>query len=302
MAKKKKKVVCPEMPAWLITFSDMMTLMLTFFVLLVSMATIDESRKLVVLGSVMGTFGYGTKSYDVLTRSETKRSVEPGPMEKVPDLQPLKNMLWEDSQEDLRFESNRFVQVFSVNADLLFAQGRTELMPEGQTFLSQLVPTLSRIDQPLLLAGHTSNLRDELGTEFRLEDRNRIPDLSWKLSLGRIMSVYRHLVVSGLDAQKLKVEAFGKYQPHFTQETAKGRSMNRRVDIVLDKRSGGVSMAAVERQVRENRKDDNLFDADGFIFKIKNPAEQVQRSKPWPRKRKGNVLPLPPGWLLFPIW
>lgn len=276
MAKKKKKVVCPEMPAWLITFSDMMTLMLTFFVLLVSMATIDESRRLIVLGSVMGTFGYGNRSYDVLTRSETKRSVEPGPMEDVPDLQPLKNMLWEDSQEDLRFESNRFVQVFSINADLLFARNSIELTEEGRTFLSELVPTLVRVQYPLLLAGHTSNLRDELGTEFRLEDRKRIPDLSWKLSLGRIMSVYRQLVASGLDPQKLKVEAFGKYQPHFTQDTARGRSMNRRVDIVLDKRSSGVSMAEIEQQVRENKKDDNLFDADGFIFKIRTPSDEAE--------------------------
>lgn len=276
MAKKKKKVVCPEMPAWLITFSDMMTLMLTFFVLLVSMATIDESRRLIVLGSVMGTFGYGNRSYDVLTRSETKRSVEPGPMEDVPDLQPLKNMLWEDSQEDLRFESNRFVQVFSINADLLFARNSIELTEEGRTFLSELVPTLARVQYPLLLAGHTSNLRDELGTEFRLEDRKRIPDLSWKLSLGRIMSVYRQLVASGLDPQKLKVEAFGKYQPHFTQDTARGRSMNRRVDIVLDKRSSGVSMAEIEQQVRENKKDDNLFDADGFIFKIRTPSDEAE--------------------------
>ncbi|MDY7000713.1 MAG: flagellar motor protein MotB, partial [Thermodesulfobacteriota bacterium] len=121
MAKKGKKA--PEakgQPAWLITFTDLMTLLLTFFVLLVSMAVIDERRKLIVLGSIFGTFGMG-QSYDLLSTKDTKRKVEPGPMEmeSADDLEPLKDLIWEDMEQDLNFASNRFVQVFSVNNDVL---------------------------------------------------------------------------------------------------------------------------------------------------------------------------------------
>ncbi len=56
------------MPAWLVTFSDMMTLLLTFFVLLLSMASLTDERKIkVVLGSIIGSFGIGTKGVDVLS-------------------------------------------------------------------------------------------------------------------------------------------------------------------------------------------------------------------------------------------
>jgi len=64
MARRKEKASGSDggTPAWLVTFSDMMTLMLTFFVLLVSMAAImDERRKIVVLGSLVGTFGLAEK-------------------------------------------------------------------------------------------------------------------------------------------------------------------------------------------------------------------------------------------------
>ena len=96
MAKKEKKRICEEMPPWMITFSDVMTLMLTFFVLLVSMSKVDERRKLVVLRSIIGAFGEG-RSYDVMSTKDSKRTVEPGVMEDEKDLQLLKPMLGVDA-------------------------------------------------------------------------------------------------------------------------------------------------------------------------------------------------------------
>jgi chemotaxis protein MotB len=177
MARKKKESP-PEggTPAWLVTFTDMMTLMLTFFVLLVSMSTIDERRKLITLGSIIGTFGTG-KSYDNLSIKDRRRTVEPGPMDldKVDDLSPLKDKAWEDAYEDLDFASNKFVQIFSINEDVLFEPGSTLLKPEGKEMLESTLPVLLQIEYPLLLAGHTSTLREEEGERYKVERKTGSP-------------------------------------------------------------------------------------------------------------------------------
>lgn len=272
MARKKKGADDDSgMPAWMITFGDMMTLLLTFFVLLVSMAKIDERRKLIVLGSIIGTFGFSQQGYDTLTTKNTRRTVEPGPMEEVEDLELLKEMLWEDAKQDLRFESNRFVQILSVNADVLFAPGETRLSAEGRDFLATVLPVLLRVQHPLLIAGHTSTLRDELGEEFKVSDENANPDPSWKISLARTLAVYTYLLDNGMNPDMLKMEAFGRFHPRYPEETPQSRRMNRRVDIVLDKRSTS-ERSTLDREIRKVRRPEGDYVYEGFVFQLNRTA------------------------------
>lgn len=267
---KKEKVKEPEgQPAWLVTFSDMMTLMLTFFVLLVSMSVMDERRKLVVIGSIIGTFGVGKNSFDVLSQRDNKVTVEPGPMEmdSINDLEPLREMIWEDVHEDLDFASNKFVQVFSIPDDVLFQPGETELSPHGKRILEAALPTFLRVNVPLLLAGHTSSLRDEEGTAYRVEDMYEAMDSSWKLSFTRVMKVYKFLLDAGMDPEMLRVEAFGRFHPRFGSLTARDRRKNRRVDIILDKRN---AQWADTLGIFKQKEADETFKYNDFIFRFEN--------------------------------
>jgi chemotaxis protein MotB len=274
MAKKKKKKSGggDEMPAWLITFSDMMTLLLTFFVLLNSMAVVDERRKLIALGSIIGTFGMGEKSFDVLTTTDTKRSVDPGPMENLDDMARLKELIWDDQTKDVRFAESKFVQVLSVGADLLFAPGSLTLTPQGRTTLDKIAPVLRKLKKPVLLAGHTSTLRDELGEKFSVKEMDAVHDKSWRISLNRVLAVYRYLMDKGVKPEMMRVEAFGRFHPRQPSDTPEGRRMNRRVDIVLDKRSFEAD-AELRGAVLKPEKRDNEYDYDGFIFRL-NGTEQ----------------------------
>ena len=121
--KKEKQVLGDEEPGWLVTFSDLMTLLLTFFVLLLSLASlVDEKKRLVSIGSLMGAFGPATGSVQPLTIQGGDVVREPGAMEDVPttDLEPLKELIWDDSATDFDFQSNRFIQVFSIDTDVRF--------------------------------------------------------------------------------------------------------------------------------------------------------------------------------------
>lgn len=280
MARKQKKGA-PEggVPAWLITFTDMMTLMLTFFVLLVSMSTIDERRKLITLGSIIGTFGTG-KSFDNFSTKDRRRSVEPGPMDldKVDDLTPLKDKAWENAYEDLDFASNKFVQIFSINEDVLFEPGATQLKPEGRQMLEGALPVLLQIGYPLLLAGHTSTLREEQGAAFKVERKQAGPDPSWRLSLGRTMSVYRFLLEKGVAPDRLRMEAFGRFRPRHSDQTAADRRRNRRVDIVLDKRNGEwLNKIAKPAETRE----DGPYQYKDFRFRLEESAPQREDVSPY---------------------
>ncbi|MBC17345.1 OmpA/MotB domain protein [Pseudodesulfovibrio profundus] len=266
MAKKEKKQICDEMPPWMITFSDVMTLMLTFFVLLVSMSQIDARRKLVALGSIIGTFGFNQASYEVFSKKDTRRTVEPGPID-TGDLEPLKELKWENVDDDINFRSNRFVQILSINSSLLFGPDGTTLSQEGEATLDRFMPVLIQVQYPLLLAGHTAELRDELGLNYQPGDDEQNPDISWKISLGRSLAVYRFLLDRGMRPDQLRVEAFGKFMPYYPQNTAENRAKNRRVDIVLDKRNTDAT-ERIRELTPSIRQPVETLDVNGFEFRI----------------------------------
>jgi chemotaxis protein MotB len=237
---KKKKKQGGGTADWLITFSDVMTLLLTFFVLLLSMASLQNPRKEhLVLGSISKAFGMGAQSLSVLGKkaSQEKQLLEPGPLQGRKDLETLQNLDWEDQQTDVEFISNAFVQILSLNAAVLFKQGETELSPEGQRLLRRIAPRLQDIDYPVLIAGHTAILPGEQEVDYLKKRRQGGLHPSWSLSLSRTLRVYRFLLDAGLSPGQLKMEAFGKFQPRYSNFTRKGRRLNRRVDLVLDKRN-----------------------------------------------------------------
>ena len=236
MARKKKESGGDEGPAWLITFSDLMTLLLTFFVLLVSMAVIDERNKLVVLGSVSTSFGIGPAQFNPKSPENKLTKIEPGAVEEE-NMTPIKDMLWEEMKDDLNFQENRFVQVLSINGDVLFEAGQSVLSERGKSVLNKMVPHLLRIKYPLMVAGHTANRRDEEGRLYRVSFNKMAVDSTWPLSLARAQNVYRYFLESGLSPKNLTQESFGQFHPRYPDRTPDGRLQNRRVDIVLDKRN-----------------------------------------------------------------
>ncbi|EPR44031.1 Motility protein B, N-terminal domain containing protein [Desulfovibrio sp. X2] len=280
MARRKRagKAGGDELPGWFLTFSDMMTLLLTFFVLLNAMAVIDERRKLVAIGSIIGTFGEGSKSVDVLTRKDTKQTVESGPMEGVGDLEPLKQHVWDDIEKDVSFAESRYVQVFSISADVLFEPGGTTLAPRGEKLLEDLLPVLDKVRHPVLLAGNTSSLRDEMGEAYRPSVAHLPVDPSWRISLGRALAVYRFLLGKGVPSQNLRVEGFGRFHPRFDAATPEGRRMNRRVDLVLDKRSplgDDLAEAAAPGKGAAPGQSDS-YEYGGFVFELGSPRTGQQ--------------------------
>lgn len=268
--RKKKKGKSGGGAAWLITFSDMMTLLLTFFVLLLSMASLEDVRKVrLAWTSLSGTFGIGTKSMDVLRLTESREVHEPGPMSEAEDLQPLQKLMWEDKLQDVDLLSNRFMQIISIGGDILFNPGESRITESGKRLLDRIVPVLKRADYPLLLTGHASSMRSEYGDTV-LDGRKRDREALWGLSLQRSLNVYKYLLDSGLDAERVRLEAFGPYRDRHDGSTARGREKNRRVEIVLNKRHSDWQARIAAETKGESQEDG--FEYKGFTFDLNGDA------------------------------
>jgi chemotaxis protein MotB len=268
--RKKKNAPQSGTPAWLITFSDMMTLLLTFFVLLLSMASLmDERKKHLALGSITETFGMGTQTMSILGQNLSDKLLDPGPLSEKDGqtLAQLKPLLFEDIRKDVEFISNAFVQIISVHATLLFEEGQSRLTPRGRDFLSKALPFFQELTYPLLLAGHASPLADGSRPRFS-EPEDRI-DPSWSLSLQRALTVYTTLLDLGMDPEKLRLEAFGRYHPRFSTQNQSGRQRNRRVDFIVDKRNYTNHNPNKLKKINpELQLEDNTFRYQGFKFSL----------------------------------
>lgn len=233
----------------------------------------DPRRVKLVLGSVTGTFGIGTAKQDVLSQTEGDWVVEEGPMPDYSELQQLKPLMWDDKNMDLNFLENRFVQIFSINTDILYQPGQVVLTPDGEALLEKVIPVLNSLSYPVLITGHTSEVRDEFGLEHEALRDSEIINPSWQLSLHRVLNVYRYLLANGVDPDIIRIEAFGKFWPRYSNRTADGRRNNRRVEIILDKRNPEWTHARVEEAVMPVPGDEGRFIYRDFIFDV-GPRQQ----------------------------
>ncbi len=268
MARRKKKKSSGNgegTPAWLITFSDCMTLLLTFFVLLISMASLTHQRKKeLVMTSITQYFGMGSQSLNILGKKTTPELIEPGPMEDLDEYEKLKNLLWENLKEDVEILENRFSYIISIRAEVLFKPKSAELTEKAKKILEQAVPIIKKLKYPILIAGHTSSGLKELGEEIIKGPKNGFSS-SWKLSLDRALTVYKFLRYKGIRSEKLRVEAFGKYHPRYSNISPEGRRKNQRVDIIVDKKDVEIARSLKLPKEKTFKKE---FEYKGFIFKI----------------------------------
>ncbi len=268
MARRQKKTATRASSLWLITYCDLVTLLLSFFVLLISMSVVDERRKDDVMHTVRGALGIGTAVTTPLSDKNDPKPVEPGAFDLPADeLEPLRGMLWENPNLELTLQSNRYVQIISISADVLFAPGETALRPEGEALLGRIVPVLDNLNYPILLAGHASPTRDEVQV-YRISLDPYAVSPTWEISFLRVMSVYEFFKKAGLPADKLMVEGFGEYRPKVSNNTISGRETNRRVDIVLDKRNG---QAELPGDLRREPASPKAYEQKGFTFDVTPP-------------------------------
>lgn len=283
MARRRKEEAPAGDPLWMVTFTDLTTLLLTFFVVLISMSQIDERRTMDYLVNTRGESGFGVGVFNPLSKEDKQFMGEQGVMD-LPDseLESLREFLWENENEDIDMESNRYVAIISIGEDVLFPPGGVKLSARGKMILDRLIPQIKNLRYPMLVAGNTSTARDELGEAYHAMSDDQFSP-TWKLSLYRALAVYEYFRTKNISAEQMTNEGFGQYRPKVSNNTPEGRKTNRRVDLVLDRRnSEEIDRMKRQDEIDRQRDKENIYQFKEFKFKldVNQPQQTGQDAAP----------------------
>ncbi|MBP1157766.1 MULTISPECIES: flagellar motor protein MotB [unclassified Paenibacillus] len=237
--RNKRKVYAPHEnhERWLITYADLITLLLIFFVVMYAMSKIDVQKYEVLSQSLKSEFlkpdsimqqGEGIMGGTNPTKGDETKTEPQGQEE-----QQLENLL---EQIQAYIKQNQLqAQVSAANTprgvaitlnDLfLFDLGNAELKPDAFPILNQLATLFPSLDATISIEGHTDNLPLATGSVFRD---------NWGLSQARSLSVLRYFVSTAqFDQRKFISTSFADTRPVAENNTPENRSKNRRVEIVV---------------------------------------------------------------------
>ena len=225
-ARKKKGDDEAGAPAWIVTFSDLMSLLLTFFVLLLSFSTISENEFNEAMMSLQGAFG-------VLTRNTSVVAVAPRPARQASSelartarmLRRQLQIVGKEKQVKIEFDAQGGLKITLPDA-ILFGPGSDELQPEAFPVLQDLGETLAQLPDAFIeVRGHTD--ASPVGATGRFRD-------NYDLSYYRAYAVASRLnSLGGVPLDQFEIVALGSSQPIATNDTVTGQIANRRVEIVV---------------------------------------------------------------------
>ncbi len=229
---------CPKCeagaPKWMVTFGDMMSLLLTFFVLLLSFANMDMQKYKDVLGSMEQAFGSQKKIYQLgkeggedkpipMESSESQAEVE---KERLVNL--LKTMVREegiDSDNSIFITKDKNGVRMEIAGSVVFAPGQTALLPEAQRFFRKLIPIIKATIYRIVVEGHTDNT----------PVRSTVFPSNWELSSARAGSVVRFFIERGkLKPKRFSAVGLAETRPIVENDTPVNRARNRRVSIIYE--------------------------------------------------------------------
>lgn len=239
-------------PAYMNTYGDMMTLLLTFFVLLFSMSTVDVAKFKAIIASFEGSagilsggesiqdtssmLGNGINQYASINKknnSETDNNAK-----KDAGIQELKESLQgyvdeKNLTNKVAIEQNGDEVIIRCDDILLFDSGKADIKPGAIPVLNTLGVKLEEYlaeGYKLRFEGHADN-RPISSSQFKS---------NWYLSAARAIAVTEFFVQEmDFSPRQLSTEGFGEHNPIATNDTPEGRAMNRRVEIKISKDNVG---------------------------------------------------------------
>ena len=227
---RKKKEECKAPPAWLTSFGDLMSLLLTFFILLYSMSTISLEKFYQAIKGIIEAFGGHYVIYEervirgknipvqmpnMYPKMRNRRAIE----EKLHEIRETLRKLGIDS-EIAKFGTSIRLR---INTDKLFPPGSDKPYPQAIPIIMEMCKKLKELDLPITIEGHTDNSPIK---------SKRFPS-NWELSAARATSILRLFIQCGYDPKKLSAAGCGSYRPIAPNTTPEGKAKNRRVEIVI---------------------------------------------------------------------
>lgn len=239
MARKKK---CPEckqkIATWMLTYSDMVTLLMVFFVMLMASGDAKIIKTRIILSAFNGKLGLleGGQSFapgdfenmgqkiEALPSAKRGKSLSKSKDKAVSIFKP------ETFNKKVRVTEDERGIVVSLMTDLLFEPNSAEIIIE------EIQPVLENVRHLIDTADFSGNVRIEGHTDNMPYSGTKYKD-NWELSTHRALAVLNALreipSLTSFDETKVSVAGYGDTRPVENNDTIEGRELNRRVDIIL---------------------------------------------------------------------
>lgn len=258
MAKREKKDE-PQLDsnAWMTTYTDLVTLLLTFFVLLLSMSIIDKQRKKIAINSLVGAFGFKPGGLSILGKPKGV-NITKGSAPMTPEdvrFEQLRNIALKTGLEDevTIVQENDYV-ILRMKNMIFFKQNSTEMEPESFQFLTEVAKFVKTENRPIELRGYSG------------KSENVFEDDPYKsamfLSTKRAFAVFKFLNEKcDIPAKDMVAHGFGTSVEGINFKNIKSKP-NRQVEIIIDYGSD------LPYKVKNKDIEGGTLDFKGFLFRL----------------------------------
>jgi chemotaxis protein MotB len=226
---KRRRKAQQVSSSWMTTYSDLVTLLLCFFVLLYAFSNLDIKK-------FQGVMAYFQGSIGVLDGSNVIDTPILRDQEEI-DLEKLKRALEEyasssNLEEEITVSIDERGLIIRFMDRVLFDPGKAELKPEAKEILDTVAEILQRDefkDKAIKVEGHADTTP--------VSPKDGFPT-NWELSTARATNVLRYLVEQkGIEGERISASGYSYYRPIAPNDTKENKAKNRRVDIVILKSS-----------------------------------------------------------------
>lgn len=213
------------------TFSDLMSLLLTFFILLYSMSSVSAEKFEAAAKSMQSAFGggesmiEGSTVVDIETEKITETSeetIDPELVKMYNEVVAFLEMKEMTSQASVEYDQDGIY--VNIQESILFGSGSAIIADSGKNTLNDLGELIQQFDNSVVIEGYTDNV----------PMNNNNFSSNWELSTGRALSVLRYLSEErNVDPTRLAAKGYGEYHPIVPNDSESNKAKNRRVNIVL---------------------------------------------------------------------
>ncbi len=219
---------------WISTYSDVVTLLLTFFVFLYSFSSVDAQKFKNIAQAFQYVMGSSGGPNMIPMESTTGDSLIPETIKQEDkELQEQTEDIYKKVQEfiksnglDSSIQADRDIRgvVIQLRDNILFESGKADFRPGSQDVMEKMNTLISSFPNKIVVEGHTDNVPMKT-SQF---------DSNWELSTARAVNVLRYFVESRKqDPARFTAAGYGEFRPVADNNTPENRAKNRRVSILI---------------------------------------------------------------------
>jgi chemotaxis protein MotB len=220
------------MERWLLTYADLITLLLIFFVIMYAMSSLNKAKFDQLVQMLSLAFGGQHSVVQMYNNGVMEKNFFPSQVrtkeQKNLYVNAVSQLQKEIQSKEVRVTADKRGIVISLSSDFFFRSGSADLNDSIYGVLNRLSNILQTIPNDVRIEGHTDNVPIVPAGPLAV----RFPT-NWELSSQRAVNVLKVFEKRGLERTRISATAFADTHPVNSNDTPEGRALNRRVEIVI---------------------------------------------------------------------